>query len=73
MDDEDDERRACPHCRMDKVQWPAVLPCTISSFRNAYIDLVVKRRSAWDALLRDDRVLYLIGVVIAILTLRLIL
>ena len=69
--DDDDIRRSCPHCRMDRVGLSGVPECALGSLRNLYIDLIVRRRPIGVSLTRDDRIFYLVGLVLTFMTLRL--
>ena len=70
--DEDDFDRSCPQCRMDRVVFSNLLRCILVSFRNMYIDIIVKRRPVLTSLGRDDRVYYVVGAAILLMTLQLV-
>ncbi len=65
--DDDDAARACPHCRLDRVELRYLVDCTIRSFRNMYIDGVRKRYDMKTTLTRDDRVFYALGLVVLLM------
>ena len=60
--DDDDVSRACPQCRLDKVDLQDILSCIVLSLRNIYIDIVDKRYDIATALTRDDRIFYVAGI-----------
>ena len=60
--DDDDISRACPQCRLDKVNIHNVLTCIILSFSNLYKDLIHKHYDIKTALTRDDRIFYVVGI-----------
>ena len=64
----------CEECNLDRVTWPDVLPCIYKSCHGIWQDLVIEHKTdVVDVLARDDRLLYVVGIVIIALTIRLIL
>ena len=62
--------RDCEHCNLDRVSWEDVISCTCLSVQNVYADMI-SGKSLSQALLQDDRILYLVGLVLLLLTFRL--
>lgn len=59
----------CDHCNLDRVRVGDVLSCTYLSFANFHTDLY-RGTNVFDALLRDDRILYFVGLLLVAVTLR---
>lgn len=56
---------ACPYCRMDRVEWKDAIPCAWKSLRGIYDDLCVKNdRDLISVLMRDDRILYVLALLV---------
>ena len=63
----------CEHCNLDRVVWHDVVPCAYKSFAGVWRDLVHEQKADWiGVLMRDDRILYVIGVLLAALTIQLV-
>lgn len=60
----------CEHCRLDKVSLEDLFSCTCLSIQNLSHDLS-NGKSLTGALLRDDRILYIVGMVLIIMVVRL--
>ena len=69
--DDDD----CEHCNLDRVSWQDVMPCVYASFRGIWHDVCHEQKDDHlvTVLTRDDRILYVIGVVIFALTMQMVL
>lgn len=70
--DDDDIARSCPHCRMDRVTVSQILECLVKSLQNVYRDVVVKRRPILSSLVHEDRVFYILGIVLLVMIIRLV-
>ena len=64
MDDEN-----CEHCNLDRITFDAVLPCAHLSIRNICTD-IARGENIVTACLRDDRILYVLGIVIVAIMFR---
>lgn len=60
----------CEHCRLEKVVWQDVFSCTCLSIQNLCHD-VAAGGNITESMFRDDRVLYVIGLILLVMTLRL--
>lgn len=61
----------CEHCNLDRVVWHDVIPCTYQSFAGVWYDLVYEQNTDFiRVFVRDDRILYVIGVLLAAFTIQ---
>ena len=64
----------CMHCNLDQVKLTEILDCVCRSFQGIYNDLFIEKKSNYvEVLLQDDRILYMLGIVIALLAIRILL
>ena len=68
MDDNDN----CEHCNLDRVIFLDITQCLYLSIKNLCRDLRIGK-SPLDALMQDDRILYVFGVLLALMTMRILL
>ena len=68
--EDDKEDRDCAFCRLDRVGAVDIPRCLMLSFAGAWRD--TPRIGIIDALAKDDRVLYFVGLLIAMLAIRLV-
>ena len=62
----------CEHCNMDRVAWNDVVPCAYKSFSGIWHDVVHKQKDDLIGVFtRDDRILYVIGLLLFALTVQL--
>lgn len=67
------EDEECPYCRMDRVQLQDALPCVWKSLRGLYRDFCVQgERDVLSVLGRDDRILYVLAIVVLLMLSRLV-
>ena len=70
---QDDVPPRCPECQLDRVALSDMLPCMRKSFWGIYYDLCVTReRDIVSALTRDDRILYVVALIVMLMIVRLI-
>ena len=70
MENDDD----CEHCNLDRVMWSDVLPCMYKSCVGIWRDLVIHQKTdVIGVFSRDDRVLYIVGIVLIALTIQILL
>lgn len=63
----------CEHCNLDRVRWSDVLSCTYKSCAGICRDIMHEQREdIIGVLTRDDRILYVIGLVLVALTMQLV-
>lgn len=60
----------CEHCNLEKVVWQDVFSCTCLSIQNLCHDIAAGKNIT-QSLFCDDRILYVIGVILLVMTLRL--
>lgn len=64
----------CEHCNLDRVSWNDVVPCVYSSLYGVWNDVFNDQKDdILTVLSRDDRILYIIGVLIFSLSIQLVL
>lgn len=64
----------CEHCNLDRVSWNDVVPCVYDSFSGVWNDIFHDQKDDLVTVLsRDDRLLYIIGVLIFALSIQLLL
>ena len=62
----------CDHCNLDRVQLTHVLPCMWRSLVGIYDDLVSHpKASVVDALTYNDRIFYVLGLLLIVMAVRL--
>ena len=63
----------CESCNLDRVEWRDVVPCVYKSWLGIWRDFVIYQKTDIIGVFsRDDRILYVIGTVLAIMTIQLV-
>ena len=63
----------CAHCNLDRVQWSQVVDCAVRSLKGIYDDLCVQKKDWRETLEKNDRILYILGILLLCVALQMIL
>jgi len=66
------KKMACEFCTLDRVEFANVPRCIALTISGLWTDLSDGKMGVTDALRKDDRILYLLGLLIIALTVRLV-
>lgn len=62
----------CDFCNMDRVHITQVFQCLILSIQGLLHDITSKKRTVLEALTYNDRILYIIGLMVVVFAFKLI-
>lgn len=66
-----DADNECDACKLDRVAWSDLSMCLCKNIGDLIDDLVGGKRHSLDALTCNDRVIYILAVIVILFTLRL--
>ncbi len=66
-----DEKKDCSFCALERVEWSRVPECTWLSFVGLFRDIFDRKLDVITAFTLNDRIVYILGVVVVITLLRL--